>query len=613
MEELSKEVLPPPRPFKTGHQKHHELGSSIAEACLTDDVKRLIELIVHFDLHLQEMIYFPHAGKMAPLTFAVKNNKFKAVFCFTSWGTRLNSVYVPGSTILHTACQNADLNIVKHLVDCGANLKALDDFNRTCLMVAVGKTDICKYLLEKGIEVNAQDKDRKTSLHHAVQQSYLESVKMLIAYGADVNLKDKNGIDAFHLSAVCNRTEIMDYLIRNTDLPVTSVVNGYCLLEAESLTKNDTKHALKMLDKATSVQCAQEWNINEETKLSEILNLGTEARTADDLISRSRDRESIVKQAFLIYQRILGGHHQKTASALRLLYQIVMDRKDYRNGSEILHYIYEEVLYKNPPFCFDCILAYQQLIKHIFSLSPDEIQNCRIFDLFKNLVFHIQLASQCLQKWSRDELQVYDRLMVDTVGVLITLSNIIIGESSRSDFYREVCRLVKIDPRGLNNVTLLHTLLNYDWKSIGFELAEPQSTTGLIKLLLDCGASVNATDDKRNTPLHTVLMCHGSLFGESLPDQDDVVKFLVERGTHMDSLNSRNQTVLSLMKAEGYQICEVQYLTLQCLAASAVIKNAIPYQDTVPKALIPFIKMHGKVETIGLRYVKDSCHVWQNT
>ncbi len=53
--------------------------------------------------------------------------------------------------------------------------------------------DIVKLLLERGADINAADNDKRTPLHEAMSYKAFEVVRFLVEKGADVNLEDKNG------------------------------------------------------------------------------------------------------------------------------------------------------------------------------------------------------------------------------------------------------------------------------------------------------------------------------------------------------------------------------------------------------------------------------------
>ena len=72
--------------------------------------------------------------------------------------------------IVRPGVQTSHFDIVKCLVKAGANLSASNHFGGTCLINSVQSPTLVALLLEtKNIEVNAQDIQRKTALHYAVQ------------------------------------------------------------------------------------------------------------------------------------------------------------------------------------------------------------------------------------------------------------------------------------------------------------------------------------------------------------------------------------------------------------------------------------------------------------
>lgn len=80
---------------------------------------------------------------------------------------------------------------------------------------AVEKNDRNKIiqLIKEGAPLNYYKKS--TPLHHAVKNGDLELVKLLLEYGADVNLTITNGITPLHRAVSCQHIEIVKYLIQN--------------------------------------------------------------------------------------------------------------------------------------------------------------------------------------------------------------------------------------------------------------------------------------------------------------------------------------------------------------------------------------------------------------
>ena len=130
-----------------------------------------------------------------------------AVKKFLDKGGNVNLQDEPGMTPLHHAVNSdwkgKNRKMVKLLIDRGANVKAIDDTHHTPLHMTSNK-ETAELLIDAGADVNAKTRrEGKTLLfsaaHGAAQghpksyERYLGLTKMLIAKGADVNVKLKSG------------------------------------------------------------------------------------------------------------------------------------------------------------------------------------------------------------------------------------------------------------------------------------------------------------------------------------------------------------------------------------------------------------------------------------
>jgi uncharacterized protein len=108
-------------------------------------------------------------------------------------GANVNAANDLGATPLWIASENAGTALVVALLQAGANPNLTLLLGETPLMVAsrVGKAAIVEHLLMKGADVNARAARGQTALMWAVAQRHPDVVKVLLAKGADVHRRSE--------------------------------------------------------------------------------------------------------------------------------------------------------------------------------------------------------------------------------------------------------------------------------------------------------------------------------------------------------------------------------------------------------------------------------------
>lgn len=105
---------------------------------------------------------------------------------------------------LFKAARKGRLSEVENIVLYSARdvVDSRDGFGRTALMVAAryGELEIVRFLINNGADVNAKDNNGQTALILAVDGRNIELVKYLVSHGADVNAKDNDGETALKLA-----------------------------------------------------------------------------------------------------------------------------------------------------------------------------------------------------------------------------------------------------------------------------------------------------------------------------------------------------------------------------------------------------------------------------
>ena len=99
-----------------------------------------------------------------------------------------------GFTPLFYVCEKGHIDIVKYLVEHGANINKEDKNDWTPLFWACkeGHKDIVECLVEQGVNVNKEDNDGWTPLILACKEGHKDIVKYLVEHGVDLNIEGNN-------------------------------------------------------------------------------------------------------------------------------------------------------------------------------------------------------------------------------------------------------------------------------------------------------------------------------------------------------------------------------------------------------------------------------------
>ena len=122
---------------------------------------------------------------------AVEQGKLPEVERLIKGGVDIDVEFALGETPLMIAAQNGHSDVVKFLVNHGANVSARDKRGKPCLLHSIGHPEILKFLVDKGAEVNARDGNGWTVLMHAVANA--QTMAILLDKGAEVDAKNKGG------------------------------------------------------------------------------------------------------------------------------------------------------------------------------------------------------------------------------------------------------------------------------------------------------------------------------------------------------------------------------------------------------------------------------------
>jgi ankyrin repeat protein len=175
-------------------------------------------LVRQLILSNSKLLYQRDIDDNTPLHVAIENNADLELIKFlVNFGIDLNAKNFCGETALLVACRsNSSFAIIKYLVENGADLYSQTIAGPALIHYAAkASTDVMvlEYLIEKSkLDVNEPNLAENAPLNFAAQyNTYVEIIDYLIAKGANVTFEKSNGCQAIHDAASSNTN--LDILI----------------------------------------------------------------------------------------------------------------------------------------------------------------------------------------------------------------------------------------------------------------------------------------------------------------------------------------------------------------------------------------------------------------
>jgi uncharacterized protein len=195
----------------------------------------------------------PNRYGVTPMSLACANGNAKMIALLLEAGADANVTDQTGETALMTATKVGNVDAVRTLLDHGATVDTRDPaFQQTALMMAVRENhpDLVRLLIDRGAQVDVQTRTgptpnwvlpnsvpgfghgigivrgglpergsrylipgAMTPLLYAARDGRLESAKLLLAAGADIERADANAITPLLMAITNNHVEVARFLI----------------------------------------------------------------------------------------------------------------------------------------------------------------------------------------------------------------------------------------------------------------------------------------------------------------------------------------------------------------------------------------------------------------
>lgn len=169
-----------------------------------DDLRRLVDK--NPDI-VRERVIPPYKTKPewepTLLSMAIERGHHEMAIYLIEQGSSVNTMQY-GTSGLHVAGRNNDLELVKMLLARGADVDAIDAYDCTPLLHCAQRKvpEVMVALIEAGADVNHQSEATRgwTALHAAANTGDTETLRILLEAGADPSIKDDDGKTAAELA-----------------------------------------------------------------------------------------------------------------------------------------------------------------------------------------------------------------------------------------------------------------------------------------------------------------------------------------------------------------------------------------------------------------------------
>lgn len=130
---------------------------------------------------------------MTTLMHAINHNDLSQVRRLIAEGIDVNALDANGDAPLVMAAYRGNPEIVRLLLEAGADVTAVDPGMRATALHAAayaGNTEVAKLLVQFKVDIDKQGPvNGYTALHDAIWQGHLETVRALIDLGANLTLR----------------------------------------------------------------------------------------------------------------------------------------------------------------------------------------------------------------------------------------------------------------------------------------------------------------------------------------------------------------------------------------------------------------------------------------
>ncbi|GAB5588871.1 hypothetical protein Unana1_03771 [Umbelopsis nana] len=149
-------------------------------------------------------------------------------------GVDIDSCAERGWTALHTACSASQIEVVRKLIERGANTEVREPENgRTPLFLAANDPAVMFLLIANGADIEARGSNGATALHYYSSIGQVNAIHFLLNYGCNIESIDEYGRTALHYAALQKQVSSVKILLdKGLDPNITKYYSGQTAFHA---------------------------------------------------------------------------------------------------------------------------------------------------------------------------------------------------------------------------------------------------------------------------------------------------------------------------------------------------------------------------------------------
>ncbi|XP_013884774.1 protein fem-1 homolog B [Austrofundulus limnaeus] len=525
---------------------------------------------------------------------------FEVVRLLVSHHANVNHTTITNSTPLRAACFDGRLDIVHYLVEHSADISITNKFNNTCLMIAAykGHVDVVRFLLRQGADINAKAHCGATALHFAAEAGHLEIVKELVGCQSSM-VVNGHGMTPLKVAAESCKADVVELLLAHADCDSASRIEALELLGASFANDRenyDIQKAYHYLHTAMTERHQDPVTPKELLPPVEAYGGRRECQTLQELEAIRADRDALHMEGLMIRERILGSDNIDVSHPIIYRGAVHADNMEFDQCIKLwLHALHlRQKGYRNT---HKDLLRFAQVFSQMVHLKEpvlasavEQVLSCSVLEIQRSMTrTDAASKSELPQALENYESNVFTFLYLVCISTKTTCC-----DEERAKVNKHIYDLIQLDPRTREGSTLLHLAISSSTPVDDFHTNDVCSfpNAQVTKLLLDCGAQVNAVDHEGNTPLHVIVQYNRPI--SDFLTLHAIIINLVEAGAHTDMANKQKKTPLDKSTTGVSEILlkTQMKMSLKCMAARAVRQHQITYRNQIPKTLEEFVEFH---------------------